>query len=412
MDFKIVADYALHQAQILVPQWLPGGTFKGNEWTCGDLSGGPGKSCSVNLRTGKWADFASCYKGGDLISIYAAIKRLTQIEAAKEIGQMVGYTNGKTTEANPSMTPQKQTVTVIPPPKGTKLPDMVLKDHGKPEHIYKYTDKTGQVLFLVSRYKDKHFSPWTYTEQGKWQRKGYPVPRPIYRQEHLKDNVIIVEGEKAADYLAQIVPNNYSVTTWPNGSNAADKADWSPVYGKSIIIWPDHDEPGRKAAGYIASHLLTRCPKVKIIDTSKDDLPPGWDAADSGFTWDELIKWAKPRSKLIELPTEPEPLPPMPTEPPPNVTNIMVAGDDAIAELTTEISSNVAANIQRCNLQASKKGIPTENLLNVGRVLACDFDGKFWFDEFRRSFMTSINGEPEPLHDTHIFNMQTILQSN
>ena len=55
----------------------------GREWTCGALSGEPGQSCRVNLRTGRWCDFATGQKGGDAVSLCAAIHRLSQKEAAE-----------------------------------------------------------------------------------------------------------------------------------------------------------------------------------------------------------------------------------------------------------------------------------------------------------------------------------------
>jgi hypothetical protein len=40
-------------------------------------------SFKVNLRTGRWADFATGDKGGDAISLLAYLRRLPQAEAAR-----------------------------------------------------------------------------------------------------------------------------------------------------------------------------------------------------------------------------------------------------------------------------------------------------------------------------------------
>jgi DNA primase len=45
------------------------------------------------------------------------------------------------------------------------------------------------------------------------------------------------------------------VLTWSGGANAVAKADFSPLQGRNVIIWPDNDEPGFKAALALAELL-------------------------------------------------------------------------------------------------------------------------------------------------------------
>ena len=45
------------------------------------------------MRTGVWADFATDDKGGDIISYYAYIKGLGQIDAAKELADRLGVSH-------------------------------------------------------------------------------------------------------------------------------------------------------------------------------------------------------------------------------------------------------------------------------------------------------------------------------
>jgi hypothetical protein len=42
-------------------------------------------SFKVNLRTGRWADFATGDKGGDVISLLAYLKGISQSEAARHL---------------------------------------------------------------------------------------------------------------------------------------------------------------------------------------------------------------------------------------------------------------------------------------------------------------------------------------
>ena len=89
-DFPLVNRAVLPHLEALCARWLPGGKRIGTEWTCGSLRGEAGTSCKVNLRTGRWADFATGEKGGDPVSLTAAIHHLSQHEAAQCLARMFG----------------------------------------------------------------------------------------------------------------------------------------------------------------------------------------------------------------------------------------------------------------------------------------------------------------------------------
>ncbi len=96
IDFRTIAAAALPSLPALVAHWLPEGRREGNEWvarnpTRGDRSPG---SFKVNLRTGKWADFATGDKGGDAISLAAHLHGLSQLEAARKLAAMLGIEEG------------------------------------------------------------------------------------------------------------------------------------------------------------------------------------------------------------------------------------------------------------------------------------------------------------------------------
>ena len=142
----------------------------------------------------------------------------------------------------------------VPPPSHPEHPK-----HGRPSGIWTYRDAAGEVLFLMCRFDKsegaKEFSPLTYgTLAGRtgWHWKAPPAPRPLYGLDRLAKRpnapVIVCEGEKKADAAERLFPEFVAVTS-PNGAKAADKADWTPLAGRSVIIWPDHDDEG---AGYAA----------------------------------------------------------------------------------------------------------------------------------------------------------------
>lgn len=81
------------------------------------------------------------------------------------------------------------------------------------------------------------------------------------------------------------------VITSPNGANAAKKADWSPLKGRQIIIWPDNDKPGRKYAADVCRLARNAgASRVAVVDPPFD-FPLKWDLADplpEGYTVDNL----------------------------------------------------------------------------------------------------------------------------
>lgn len=91
--------------------------------------------------------------------------------------------------------------------------------------------------------------------------------------------VVLVEGEKAADALTNI---GIVSTTAMNGANTpVEKTDWSPLAGKHVLIWPDKDEAGMQYAQR-ASLALTKAGVASVaILQPPSDKPEKWDAADA-----------------------------------------------------------------------------------------------------------------------------------
>jgi hypothetical protein len=90
--FEHIANTALSHTDTLTRRWLPDGRREGAEWvslnpTRADRKRG---SFKVNLGTGKWADFATGDRGGDLVSLAAYLFKLSQADAALKVADMVG----------------------------------------------------------------------------------------------------------------------------------------------------------------------------------------------------------------------------------------------------------------------------------------------------------------------------------
>lgn len=92
------------------------------------------------------------------------------------------------------------------------------------------------------------------------------------------DVVVIGEGEKTVDALVRLGAR--CVATWPGGSSAVGKVDLEPLRGKKIILVPDNDEPGEKAAATLMWRLQ-KIAEVRVwrVPTEFDGHPLN-DAAD------------------------------------------------------------------------------------------------------------------------------------
>lgn len=92
-DFAAVNRAALARLPEVLARLLPGGRALGAEWHAGSLRGEAGDSLRVRLRgerAGAWCDFATGDKGGDPVSLAAAVARVPQAEAARRLALMLG----------------------------------------------------------------------------------------------------------------------------------------------------------------------------------------------------------------------------------------------------------------------------------------------------------------------------------
>ncbi len=71
IDFIRIASAACSNADAIVTRWLPDGRREGREWVARNPKRGDSRpgSFKVNLSSGRWGDFASNDKGGDLIAL-------------------------------------------------------------------------------------------------------------------------------------------------------------------------------------------------------------------------------------------------------------------------------------------------------------------------------------------------------
>jgi putative DNA primase/helicase len=173
---------------------------------------------------------------------------------------------------------------------------------GTPTTVWTYRDADGALLGYVHRYdsaEGKEFRPLTYMRNAAgtyaWRWESWPAPRPLYGLQELaqrpRARVVICEGEKATDAARKLL-SDYVAVTAPGGAKAAAKADWSPLRGRSIVLWPDAD-----TAGYdYATETTKMLGAAEALDIAVLAPPAGarvgWDAADAlaeGWTSEQVL---------------------------------------------------------------------------------------------------------------------------
>lgn len=405
-NFPVVAEALLNRSEPVLQEWLPGGRRVGSEWVCGNLQGEAGQSLSINVNTGAWQDFATGEKGGDLISLYAAIHRLSQIESLMRLSA-----GGHDTFHVKPRRQEKPEEGFIKPHADDlpKDPYLTLKHPRwkEAEEIYTYQGYDGDVLFYIARYQPpgetKQFAPWTWTGE-RWRMKAPPAPRPLYGLQLLRGRerkVLIVEGEKAADAARRVLPD-MACLSWPGGVAGVSYADWLALKGRDVLMWPDNDDPGKKAMQTIAATLkrVGGC-KLRIIDLPVD-LPRKWDIADAvkdGWDQGRILEWAKP---LIRewiageiAPQEEyfaghEPVELKPARHTPTKQGAVVIENEPTSQVL---------QWKELNLDTNSGGVPHWNLNNAVRVLEHNMTGKLWLDTFLQRIMTTWDGEQRQWRD-------------
>ena len=76
LNFKEIAETALFSARSLLPRWLPGGRWEGEEYVAKNPTRAdehPG-SFKINARSGVWSDFATGDAGRDLLDLKAFLE--------------------------------------------------------------------------------------------------------------------------------------------------------------------------------------------------------------------------------------------------------------------------------------------------------------------------------------------------
>jgi putative DNA primase/helicase len=312
VDFKAVSSAARAAIGMIVPQLLPGGRRQGDEWVAVNPTrddSRPG-SFKVNMKTGRWADFATNDTGGDIIDLKAYIDGKTKLEAARELGAMlnVKFDEGGAPSAKATMRPdQARLAPKAFPPRTTPDKDnkplfIVAGDDGpsvlyneKRRHVYrqggipiriKIMTKDGNALSVYRVVTANGESGWQYRKPEQFSGVPYfiepnpfdaPTDQPIYWP----------EGEKDVDTLARL---GLAAFTFGGTGDGLPSGCEDYVRDRHVVILADNDEPGRKHAESKAALALAAASSVKVIHFP--ELPEKGDVTDwleAGHSVDDLL---------------------------------------------------------------------------------------------------------------------------
>ncbi len=115
---------------------------------------------------------------------------------------------------------------------------------------------------------------------------GAPAkPWPLYNRESIGTDeypTVVVEGEKCVTALQSI---GLIAVSAPCGAGKAQYADWTPLHGREVILWPDNDAPGFAHMQDVAALLKGKAESVRVVDVAKLGLPQKGDVADLLERW-------------------------------------------------------------------------------------------------------------------------------
>lgn len=199
-----------------------------------------------------------------------------------------------------------------------KLAEPYLAQGYTPEALHDYRDADGHLQFCRFRLKHptkgKVIRPM-HPEGGEWKLGEPKLPKKtLYRLEQIAkrpdEPILIVEGEKAVERAISLG----LLATTSGGSTSAGQADWTPVKGRDVVIWPDHDAPGAQFGKDVAALLAPLARSIATIDASNLHLMESGDIVDwldqhPAATKEDILALAEIVSEKIEGWPAPVPLP-------------------------------------------------------------------------------------------------------
>jgi putative DNA primase/helicase len=204
-------------------------------------------------------------------------------------------------------------VPIIPPPEEASTAELMHGGPGQFTVAFRFENAAGELEGYVRRFDftgedgkpDKVFLPLRYGHWKNgvgWHRKGWKGKgvAPFFLLRRLLGMpdapVLMCEGEKKAAAATELFPDLAAISPM-NGAKSPAKTDWTPLRGRNVLIWPDHDEPGAKFAQTVAELAMEAGAASVAIVRVPDHFPDKWDLADEapeGADLRALLEAAEP----------------------------------------------------------------------------------------------------------------------
>jgi putative DNA primase/helicase len=200
---------------------------------------GKDNNFKVKPATGEWYCHSACGRGKDILGLETALTGADFKTVKAEVFRIIGRTDSPNGNH--------------PPRAGTAA-------------TYDYLDEAGQLLFQAVRMDPKDFRQRRPNGNGGWIWNLKGVRTVLYRLPQLlkraAETVFICEGEKDVHSLEAL---GLLATCNPMGAGKW-RAEYSETLrGRSVVILPDNDGPGRKHAAAVAAALLRVGCEVRIV---------------------------------------------------------------------------------------------------------------------------------------------------
>ena len=179
---------------------------------------------------------------------------------------------------------------------------IVEKQNGfKFEDVFQYTHENGDVIYWKLRAKNPN-NGQKFIRSFSLEGSAFVLKEPDFREVFPQGNgskplyalyrisvskdqpIYVVEGEQKADYLNKL--GLYATTT--GGCQSVSKTDLSPLFGRSIIVWPDNDEPGLKFLSTLNEAVHEKNTLVSVIKLDELNLE----------SKDDVIDWVEKRAVI------------------------------------------------------------------------------------------------------------------
>jgi hypothetical protein len=187
---------------------------------------------------------------------------------------------------------------------------------------YEYRSADGKLIQVVMRQdhpsEPKKIRPFIFGGLNVSGRKvvlmqAISGQRPLYGLDRLAKDaaapVLVVEGEKAADAARELFPDHIAIT-WMSGASGLRRTEMLPLAGRTLVLWPDNDPPGRMAMRVFAAHaFIAGATSVALVDVLSE-FGTKWDLADrvpancaECYVLSDLLTSASPvdRSRVAHL---------------------------------------------------------------------------------------------------------------